>query len=117
MPASFDNVDSWWIEEVRKHAPDVPVMLIGLQTDRRQDPNTIGYLLKEGSRPVTTQEGIDLAEKLGCFAYGECSAYTGEGVDQAIETGLRGLMELWRAKGVVPQSAKKPRRSWLFGRR
>lgn len=116
-PASFQSVTKKWIAEVAHFAPDVPRMLVGLQSDQRHDARTLGQLLKGGSRPITTQEGVDLAEELGCFAYAECSALTGEGVDQTFEVGLRGLMELWQEKGVLPQAAKKPRRSWLFGKR
>lgn len=36
-------------------------MLVGLKMDLREDPQTIGELLKTGQRPVTTQEVCSLS--------------------------------------------------------
>jgi GTPase SAR1 family protein len=56
--------------------------LIGLKSDLRDDANTIDRLKQRDQKPITFEEGSELAEKLGFVDYMECSALTGEGVDE-----------------------------------
>jgi Ras-related C3 botulinum toxin substrate 1 len=37
-PTSFENVQAKWIPELRHHAPNAPVILVGTKTDLRDDP-------------------------------------------------------------------------------
>jgi Ras-related C3 botulinum toxin substrate 1 len=81
--ASFRNVKSKWLLEVRYYASDVPIILIGTKTDRRSErvPNLI-----------LASEGEKLAQEIGAASYHECSALTQEGLkavfDAAINCGL-----------------------------
>ena len=34
-PASLENVESRWLPEIKRHAPDVPVILVGTKLDLR----------------------------------------------------------------------------------
>ena len=40
-PDSFINAREKWISEIRHHCPDTPVLLVGLKTDLRNNPETI----------------------------------------------------------------------------
>eukprot|EP00493_Phyllostaurus_siculus_P000573 UN00575 len=40
-PTSYKNVQQKWFPEVSHHAPTVPVMLVGLKMDLREDKDTI----------------------------------------------------------------------------
>jgi Ras-related C3 botulinum toxin substrate 1 len=37
-PTSYESVSAKWIPELRHHAPDVPIILVGTKTDLREDP-------------------------------------------------------------------------------
>lgn len=37
-PTSFENVSTRWIPELRHHVPNAPIILVGTQTDLREDP-------------------------------------------------------------------------------
>ena len=40
-PASFDNVCTKWIPELRHHAPFAPIVLVGTKTDLRGDASVV----------------------------------------------------------------------------
>jgi Ras-related C3 botulinum toxin substrate 1 len=37
-PTSYENVSAEWIPELRHHAPNAPIILVGTKTDLREDP-------------------------------------------------------------------------------
>lgn len=65
---SFETLESWLIE-LRTHAPNVSIVLVGNKIDL------------EEKREVSTEEGIEFAEKNG-LAFFETSAKTAHNVDQ-----------------------------------
>ena len=71
---SFDNVEHRWIQELRHHCPETPVVIVGLKSDLKPK--------------VTTKEGKAMASKLGC-AFAECSSLNGNGVQQVMDLALR----------------------------
>lgn len=99
---SYEAVEEKWSKEVGVYIPDVPMILVGNKVDLRdsnvEDPHANG----EG-RPVTHEEGQDLADELGCVAYCEVSAKTGKGLNNVFETAVRVVLES-RAQQAAPQS-------------
>nr|KAG5695315.1 hypothetical protein BaRGS_006539 [Batillaria attramentaria] len=76
-PSSLEDVRQKWVPEVLRHArEDTPFMLVGTETDLRDDAETAENLAKNQQRPVTADEGKELAQELGAVAYMECSAKT-----------------------------------------
>lgn len=78
VPDSLDNVEVKWIKEVNERCPGVPILLIGLKKD-----------LREKERCVTAAEGQAMANQIGAKKYLECSALTGQGVDDVFEVATR----------------------------
>ncbi|CAJ0916878.1 13042_t:CDS:2 [Entrophospora sp. SA101] len=70
----------------------LPIILVGCKKDLRFDPKTIEELRKTSQRPVTTEEGMGVAQRIGAYKYLECSAKTGEGVREVFEHATRAAL-------------------------
>lgn len=75
-PASFENVREKWFPEVHHHCPGVPCLIVGTQTDLRDDPQVRDKLAKQRMQPVKKEDGERMAKDLGAVKYVECSALT-----------------------------------------
>ena len=75
-PASFENVREKWFPEVHHHCPGVPCLIVGTQTDLRDDPSVREKLAKQRMQPVRKEDGERMAKDLGAVKYVECSALT-----------------------------------------
>ena len=75
-PASFENVREKWFPEVHHHCPGVPCLIVGTQTDLRDDPSVREKLAKQKMAPVRKEDGEKMAKELGAVKYVECSALT-----------------------------------------
>ncbi len=85
-PESADNVVAKWVPEIRHHTGGQgPYILVGLQTDMRDDIVVLKSLAKQGLAPLTTVAGQRMAKEVGAKGYMECSSFTGEGVQKALE--------------------------------
>ncbi|SCV74812.1 BQ2448_7841 [Microbotryum intermedium] len=87
-PDSLENVTTKWIEEVRAHLKDVPVLLVGLKKDLRDDHQ--GGAAQQ--RCISTHEGEQTAREIGAKAFFETSALLNEGVDEVFESATRQAM-------------------------
>lgn len=75
-PASFENVREKWFPEVHHHCPGVPCLIVGTQTDLRDDPQVREKLSKQKMQPVRKEDGERMSKELGAVKYVECSALT-----------------------------------------
>ncbi|KAF8497893.1 small GTPase-binding protein [Russula emetica] len=89
IPDSLDNVQEKWIFDMMDFCARLPIILVGCKKDLRCDPKTIEDLRKIDQRPVTPEEGIAVAQKIGARQYLECSAKSGEGVLEVFECATR----------------------------
>lgn len=69
---SFENVKDKWVPELRKHAPNTPILLVGTQSDRRQSTG--------GTQLISEGEARKLAKAIKAAGYIECSAKNRDGV-------------------------------------
>lgn len=83
---------SQWVEEVVELCPGVPIILVGLKKDLREDPVAIEEMRKKSLRFVTTHEGESIAREIGAKRYLECSSLSGEGVDDVFEAATRAAL-------------------------
>ncbi|KAG8727425.1 GTP-binding protein Rho1, partial [Ceratobasidium sp. 414] len=88
-PDSLDSVQEKWIGEVMHFCPGLPIILVGCMKDQRRNPRTIEELRKTDQRPVTPEQGMEVAQKIGARYYLECSAWTGEGVREVFQYATR----------------------------
>ncbi len=91
--ASYDNVREKWVPEVRHHAPDVPIVLIGTKLDLREDPEFMRRLQSQNSSPITSGEGQKMKEEIRAYRYMECSARTQKGLREVFNTAIEASLK------------------------
>ena len=81
-----------WITEVLELCPGVPIILVGMKKDLREDPVAIEEMRKKSLRFVTAHDGESTAREIGAKRYLECSSLSGEGVDDVCEAATRAAL-------------------------
>ena len=85
----FQNVEKKWVPEIQHHLPETPFILVGTEIDLREDPLIHENLLRKNEKPITYQQGANLAAKMKAHAYLECSALTQEGLSNVFYEAIR----------------------------
>ena len=97
---SLENIHAKWVPEVQHFCPNVPFLLISTKKDLRNDPAIKQALMREKLEVIRPEQGKAMAEKVGAYAYLECSAKTREGVREVFITATRAaLQKKGRRKG------------------
>ncbi|KAL9068628.1 MAG: hypothetical protein Q9161_006066 [Pseudevernia consocians] len=91
-PDSLDNVKHKWVEEANERCPEVPIILVGLKKDLREDPMAQEEMRKKSLHFTSENEGTNAAREIGARKYLECSSLTGEGVDDVFEAATRAAL-------------------------
>jgi len=80
----MDNIEKKWNQEIEHHCPKTPKILVGCKKDLRD---------QQPDRGISEAEGKALADKIGAAGYVECSALTGDKVDEVFNTAIRVHMQ------------------------
>ncbi|KNC85057.1 transforming protein RhoA [Sphaeroforma arctica JP610] len=96
-PDSFYNVPDKWATEAKHYCPGVPIILAGLKTDLREDSVIIAKLGKVNEKPLSKQQGVEMATTIGATKYVECSAKTKTGLEEVFQCAGRAAMD-YKAK-------------------
>ncbi|WRX31585.1 Protein kinase domain - like 10 [Theobroma cacao] len=105
--ASYENVLKKWMPELRRFAPNVPIVLVGTKLDLREDR---AYLADQmGSNIITSAQGEELRKQIGAAAYIECSSKTQQNVKAVFDTAIKVVLQPPRRKEVARK--KRHRRS------
>ncbi|CAJ2511313.1 Uu.00g069380.m01.CDS01 [Anthostomella pinea] len=86
-PNSLDNVLDKWYPEVLHFCPYTPLILVGLKSDLRHKKTCVEMLKTQGLTPVTADQGMSLAKKMGA-QYMECSSKEMTGVDEIFDRAI-----------------------------
>lgn len=78
----FEYAESQFVTEVKHHSPRVPIVLLGTKIDLRYDEIVQQQLRDKNKSMVSEAEGHALAKKIGAVKYVECSAVSGQNVDE-----------------------------------
>lgn len=80
------------MEEANERCPGVPILLVGLKKDLRDDPVAIEEMRKKSQQFVGFKQATDIAHNIGARKYLECSSLSGEGVDDVFEAATRAAL-------------------------
>ncbi|KAL2086990.1 hypothetical protein ACEWY4_018049 [Coilia grayii] len=93
LPSSFRNIASRWAPEIRRHRPDVPILLVGTQSDLREDVHVLIQLADNQEQPVTTEEARTCAQQINAVTFTECSALTQKNLKEVFDTAILASMQ------------------------
>lgn len=119
-PSSFQNVTEKWVPEIRRHCPRAPVILVGTQSDLREDVKVLIELAKYKERPVEPDEGRQCAEDMRAISYMECSALTQKNLKEVFDAAILASIQhsesqqqqQHKLKKRTPDKMKKLSKSW-----
>lgn len=118
-PSSFQNVGEKWVPEIRRHCPKAPIILVGTQSDLREDVNVLIDLDTCKEKPVAEEVAQLCAEETKAVSYMECSALTQKNLkevfDAAIMAGIQysdSQQQPKKAKSRTPDKMKNLSKSW-----
>lgn len=92
-PASFENIKEKWVPEISHHCPGKPFLLVGTQSDLRDDVKTMESLSKAKQRPISTEAADRLAKDMKAIKYVECSALTQKGLKNVFDEAIIAALE------------------------
>ena len=91
--SSLDNVGTKWLPKCQHMlGSQTPFLLVATKLDLWTDAATLARLAEEKLQPVRYEEGKAAADKLGAYAYLECSAKTREGVHEVFITATKATL-------------------------
>lgn len=121
-PCSFRNLISRWFPEIHQHCPGAPLVLVGTQLDQREDVQVLIDLAQNQERPVSTEEGRQLAQELGAVSFCECSALTQKNLKDVFDAAILASMQQTDRCGLeqqrralrkrTPDTMKSPSEAW-----
>ncbi len=91
-PNSMENVRQKWASEVKKYYK-APILLVGTQTDLRENTTVRERLAKAKQRPSTREQGERMAREIKAFKYMECSAMTQDGLKDVFDEAIIASLE------------------------
>ncbi|XP_076911417.1 rac-like GTP-binding protein ARAC7 [Bidens hawaiensis] len=98
--ASYENVLKKWMPELRRFAPNVPVVLVGTKLDLRNHMD---------SNAITYSEGEDLRKQIAAAAYIECSSKTQQNVKAVFDAAIKAVLQPRRMKEEAVMTMKRRR--------
>jgi GTPase SAR1 family protein len=88
-PTSYSNIKSKWAPEIKHHCPNVPIILVGTKLDLRTNQKRISELAKSNQKPMSTQDGHQLANDIHAAGYMECSARENINIREVFNEAIR----------------------------
>uniref|UniRef100_A0A0D9WIL4 Uncharacterized protein n=1 Tax=Leersia perrieri TaxID=77586 RepID=A0A0D9WIL4_9ORYZ len=107
--ASYENVLKKWMPELRRFAPNVPIVLVGTKLDLRDHRS---YLADHpAASAITAAQGEELRKQIGAAAYIECSSKTQQNIKAVFDTAIKVVLQPPRRRGETTTARKKTKRS------
>jgi GTPase SAR1 family protein len=91
-PGSFWDVSCRWVPEIKKYFKRPRVILVGTQTDLREDGPTLLRLSQEGRQAIQPAQGWRMAKTIKAFAYMEFSKMEQDRMNKVFDLAVRTAM-------------------------
>jgi len=88
---SFKNVKTKWWPEVTHHCPTDNI-LVGTKVDLRDDKAFLESLADKNLKPISTDQGEQLATEIKAIKYMECSALTQKGLKEVFDFAIKTVL-------------------------
>lgn len=87
-PTSFHNISDKWLPEIRAHCPGTPIVLVGTQSDLRNDVKMLIELANYNEKPVTEADVRRKVKEIHACNYTECSALTQKNLKDVFDSAI-----------------------------
>ncbi len=92
LPSSFRSVAARWAPEVHRLCPGVPIVLVGTQSDLREDVQVLIRLADGQERLVSGDDARMCARSIGAVTFTECSALTQKNLKEVFDGAILASM-------------------------
>ncbi|XP_004139348.1 rac-like GTP-binding protein ARAC7 isoform X2 [Cucumis sativus] len=103
--ASYENILKKWMPELRRFAPNVPIILVGTKLDLREDRRYANEQMHYDV--ITSAQGEELRKQIGASAYIECSAKTQQNVKAVFDTAIKVVLQPPRRREVTRKKRRR----------
>ena len=83
-PESYKHVRDYWYPEISTHAPNVPVILVGMKMDLLYDEETLTRLRERNMAPIDATDGETMCREINADKYMDCSSLQLMGVKEIL---------------------------------
>ena len=104
MPESQKNAEVKWIPEIRHSCPRAPFIIVGTQTDLRENEAVRIKLQKRKQHVLTPEDGERMARRMGADSYIECSSLTKMGLKDVFDEAILAYLE---PKNIKPERCRR----------
>jgi len=91
-PVSYENVEHLWVNDIKEYDPQIPFVLVGTCSDLRNNQKTLDTLRSKNQKPVTYEEGLMLARRIGAATYVECSALAQDNLNRVFSEAVSAIL-------------------------
>lgn len=81
---SFQWAQDYSMDVYKEYGKGLPIVLVGCKKDQRDAFLDVPIYVADGGSPIRTSFGKSAVESLGAVMYAECSAKTGEGIEELV---------------------------------
>ncbi|XP_022999535.1 rac-like GTP-binding protein ARAC7 isoform X2 [Cucurbita maxima] len=103
--ASYENILKKWMPELRRFAPNVPIILVGTKLDLREDRRYANEQM--GYDIITSSQGEELRKQIGASAYIECSSKTQQNVKAVFDTAIKVVLQPPRRRELPKKKTRR----------
>lgn len=108
-PDSLESVSSKWLPEIKEHRDqECPIILVATKVDLREKADVVAKLAEKGKKPISKEDGDNVAASIEAHSYIECSALTQENLQEVFEGTVRACVNP-QASGSATTSTADPK--------
>ncbi|XP_059409326.1 rho-related GTP-binding protein RhoU-like [Carassius carassius] len=93
LPSSFRSVMGHWAPEVHRLCPGVPIILVGTQSDLREDVQVLIRLADSQENPMSGDDTRLCARSISAVTFAECSALTPKNLKEVFDSAILASMQ------------------------